>query len=368
MRRAVLCAARVALHYGGAKEGNRMHAFLDGLGVTLPVLAAPMAGGPTTPRLVMEAARAGGLGFLAGGYKTPEALVAEIKQARHVGGRELPFGVNLFAPGAVPVDTGAYRTYRKAIQQVADRYEIDLTTIPPNEDDDHWHAKIELLLAQPVPLVSFTFAVPDAAVITALQRAGTVVAQTVTTVDEARLASHHGVDLLIVQGIAAGGHSATLTPSHAPTEATLTSTVRHVANAVDLPIIAAGGIATASDVARAIRAGAEAVMVGTALLLSPESGASAPHRQALREHRDTVVTRAFTGRPARALRNEFITHYSRLAPAGYPALHHLTIPIRKAGVAAGDPEVVNLWAGTGYHHASTQPAGDILVGLAAALS
>jgi nitronate monooxygenase len=344
-----------------------MHAFLDVLGLTLPVLAAPMAGGPTTPRLVMEAARAGGLGFLAGGYKTPEALVAEIKQVRHVGDRELPFGVNLFAPKSVPVNTSAYRTYRKAIQQVADRYGIDLTTIRPNEDDDHWQAKIDLLLAQPVPVVSFTFAVPDAATITALQRAGTLVAQTVTTVDEALLASHRGVDLLIVQGFAAGGHSATLTPGDAATEATLTSTVRQVAHAVELPIIAAGGIATASDVARVIRAGAEAVMVGTALLLSPESGASTPHRQALREQRDTVVTRAFTGRPARALRNEFTTRYSRSAPAGYPALHHLTIPIRKAGAAAGDPEVVNLWAGTGYRNASTEPAGDILVGLAAAL-
>lgn len=344
-----------------------MHEFLGELGVTLPVLAAPMAGGPTTPRLVTEAARVGSLGFLAGGYKTPKGLADEINQVRHVGGRQAAFGVNLFAPKPIPVRADAYYTYRKAIQREADRYEIDLTNIAPNEGDDHWRAKIALLLAQPVPLVSFTFGVPDARVITALKKRGTMVAQTVTTVDEALLASHCGVNLLIVQGGAAGGHSATLTPGYAPTEAALTTTVRHVSHAVDLPIIAAGGIASDSHVARVIGAGADAVMVGTALLLSPDSGASAAHRQALRQNRDTVVTRAFTGRPARALRNEFTARYSRSAPSGYPALHYLTSPIRKAGAAAGDIEVVNLWAGTGYRQASTEPAGDILAGLAAAM-
>jgi nitronate monooxygenase len=344
-----------------------MHKSVSGLGVTLPVLAAPMSGGPTTPTLVTEAADAGSLGFPAGGYQTPEALAAQIQQMRDAGDRELPFGVNLFAPSAFRVNIDSYREYRDLIQPVADRYQIDLSTIAPNEADDHWDSKIELLLSAPVPLVSFTFAVPDASVIAALRRGGTVVAQTVTTVDEAILASERGVDLIVLQGSAAGGHSATLTPSGAPSNIALTDLVGHVARAVGLPIIAAGGIAKSSQVARAIDAGAAAVMVGTALLLSPESGASRSHREALREHRDTVVTRAFTGRLARALRNEFTTRYSRSAPLGYPALHHLTSPIRKVGVAAGDVEVINPWAGTGYPHATTEPAAGILTGLAEAL-
>jgi nitronate monooxygenase len=344
-----------------------MNGPLAALGVTLPVLAAPMAGGPTTPRLVTEAARTGGMGFLAGGYKTSEALAAEIKQVQQGSLRDALFGVNLFAPNPIPVDADAYRIYRDTIQAAADRYQIDLTTIAPQQDDDDFEAKIGLLLAEPVPVVSFTFAVPNDTVITALKRVGTVVAQTVTTIEEGLYASHRGVDVLILQGPGAGGHSATLSPTRALTDIPLIETVRHMAHAVPLSIIAAGGIASPSDAARIIAAGATTIMVGTALLLSAECGTSTPHRAALREHRETVVTRAFTGRPARALRNEFVTRYSRSAPPGYPALHHLTSPIRKAGVAAGDPEVINLWAGTGYRHVTAEPAAGILAGLARAL-
>ena len=109
--------------------------------------------------------------------------------------------------------------------------------------------------------------------------------------------------------------------------------------------------------------------VGTVLLLAPESGTSAVHRAALGDpsRGDTVITRAFTGRPARALPNAFIATYDREAPAGYPALHHLTSPLRRASAAAGDPERVHLWAGTGYRKAVDQPAETVLQGLAAAL-
>jgi nitronate monooxygenase len=138
---------------------------------------------------------------------------------------------------------------------------------------------------------------------------------------------------------------------------------------VGLPVVATGGLATADDVAATLRAGADAAMVGTVLLLAPESGTSAVHRAALRDpsRGDTVVTRAFTGRPARALPNAFIAAYDSEAPAGYPALHHLTGPLRRASAAAGDPERVHLWAGTGYRDAVAQPAETLLRGLAAAL-
>ena len=103
-----------------------------------------------------------------------------------------------------------------------------------------------------------------------------------------------------------------------------------------------------------------AALVGTLLLLTDESGASAPHRAALTDapSRGTTVTRAFTGRPARGLRNGFIERYDALAPAGYPAVHHLTSPLRRAAAAAGDPELVNLWAGTGYRSARPGPAAE----------
>jgi nitronate monooxygenase len=136
-----------------------------------------------------------------------------------------------------------------------------------------------------------------------------------------------------------------------------------------LPVVAAGGLATPDEVAAVIHSGAQAVLVGTALLRTAESGASAVHRAAIadRSRGETVLTRSFTGRPARGIRNRFIDEYSTVAPSGYPAIHHLTSPIRKAAAAAGDPEAVHLWAGTGYQQAVTGPAADVLRTLAGSL-
>jgi pyruvate/2-oxoglutarate dehydrogenase complex dihydrolipoamide acyltransferase (E2) component len=131
---------------------------------------------------------------------------------------------------------------------------------------------------------------------------------------------------------------------------------------VNLPLIAVGGLATPADVAAAVHAGADAVAVGTVLLRSNEAGTTAAHKAALADpaRTTTVLTRAFTGRPARALRNEFIGRYGHLAPFGYPAVHHLTSPLRKAAAAAGDPERMHLWAGTGRRH--PHPPGPATVG------
>ncbi len=145
--------------------------------------------------------------------------------------------------------------------------------------------------------------------------------------------------------------------------------VERIVAAVPLPVIAAGGLATPAAVAEVIRAGAAAAAVGTVLLRADESGASATHRAALTDPRftETVLTHAFTGRPARGLRNAFIDAHEAQAPLGYPALHHLTSPLRKAAAAAGKPDYVHLWAGTGYRDATAEPAADILRRLASGL-
>jgi nitronate monooxygenase len=339
---------------------------LRDLGVTNPVLAAPMAGGPTTPAMVIAAAGAGSLGFLAGGYKSAPVLAEQISQVRAAA---TTFGVNLFAPNPVPVDPDAYRRYAAAIQVEADRYGLDVANTSPVEDDDHWHDKIELLLSDPVPVVSFTFGIPDARVVAALREAGTVVVQTVTSPAEARLAAGAGVDMLAVQGSEAGGHHGTLFPGELPARRALAELVGDVRRTVDLPLAAAGGLAIAADIATVIAAGASAVMVGTVLLRTDESGASAAYREALARshHLETVVTRAFTGRPARALPNTFVARYDRLAPSGYPALHHLTSPLRRAAADAGNPELINLWAGTNHRLARDGTTAGTLSALAESL-
>ena len=348
--------------------------WLSELGATSPVVAAPMAGGPTTPELVLAAAGAGSLGFLAGGYLTPDAMGEQL--ARVSTATEL-YGVNLFAPNPVPVDRVAYAAYRALIGVEAERYGVELPA-EPVEDDDAWRDKIDLLVEHPAPIVSFTFGIPEAESLAVLRAAGSLLVQTVdlvvsnlypfvqtvTSADEARQADAAGVDALAVQASAAGGHSGTLTPDHIPPERPLTELIREVRTAVSRPVLGAGGIASADDVAAVLAAGADAAVVGTVLLLADESGSSAAHRAGLGDHsRETAVMRAWTGRPARGLRNAFSDAYDASAPSGYPALHHLTRPLRRAAASAADPERVNLWAGSGYRGARQAPAAEILSGL-----
>jgi nitronate monooxygenase len=335
--------------------------WLSELGATSPVVAAPMAGGPTTAATVLGAASVGCLGFVAGGYLSAVALAEQLVAVRD--GTDL-YGVNLFVPQPVPVDPGEYAAYRDRIGPEATRFAVQLPA-EPVEDDDAWPAKLALLVREPVPVVSFTFGIPDPESLTALRSVGTRLVQTVTSVDEARLAAEAGVDALVVQASGAGGHSGTLTPATTPPDRPLAELVADVRAEVDVPLLAAGGIAGPDDVRRTLAAGADGAVVGTALLLADEAGTSDAYRAGLLDHdRETVVMRAWTGRPARGLRNAFSDAYDAYAPVGYPAVHHLTRPIRRAAAAQADPEHVNLWAGTGFRAARSAPTAEILRSLA----
>ncbi|MGN6162146.1 MAG: nitronate monooxygenase [Marmoricola sp.] len=332
----------------------------EAFGADTPVFAAPMAGGPTTPALVAAAASAGSFGFLAAGYRTADDLADQLAQTRQHTER---FGVNLFVPQRLEIDASVYSAYRERLLPLAARYEVELPA-EAAADDDGWLDKLDVLLESPPPVVSFTFGVPDIAAVNALRRAGVLLAQTVTSVDEALLAQEAGFDLLVLQAPGAGGHSGTLTPERPLADIGLAPLVSQVSVRTSLPVIAGGGVGTASDVEAALIAGAAAVAVGTALLLAPEAGTSATHQRALATFADrpTTITRAFTGRPARGIRNEFIDAYPD-APLGYPALHHLTQPIRRAAAAAGCAEHLHLWAGTAFTEAVARPAAETLSAL-----
>ena len=340
---------------------DRLHArgFLQSLGAEIPLVAAPMAGGPGTPQLVVAAADAGGLGFLAGGYKTAEQLAGQISAVRRLTTR---FGVNLFVPNAVPVDRTAFLAYAELLGGLAAKYAINLSSTGPTEDDDYWDAKIAMLVSDPVPVVSFTFGLPTPDIVDRLQAVGSLVVQTVTSAAEAAQANSLGVDGLIVQGFQAGGHSGTLSPGAPIRDVPLVQLLAEVRKRTELPLWAAGGISTPRAVRDVLAAGAEAAVVGTVLLRSEESGASAAYKSALADpaRTGTVLTTAFSGRPARALRNEFVEHFHSAAPLGYPALHHLTSPIRKAAAAAGDQENINVWAGAGFRDACDESVSVIL--------
>lgn len=336
--------------------------FLD---TALPLAAAPMAGGATTTDLGEAAARAGALPFLAGGYRSAEALAAQIREARSWGS---PFGVNLFAPGPDEVDAAAFARYAERLAPEAQVYGVGLDPRPVR-DDDGWAEKLALLCEDPVPVVSFTFALPRAADIARLRAAGSRVLVSVTTVEEARAAEESGVDGLVVQGPSAGGHSATWDPGRPIADGSTAALVAAVRAATSSPILAAGGVDGPSSVQSLLRAGASAVAVGTLLLRTDESGASETHRRALGSSgfSATSITRAFTGRPARTLRNGFVERHDAAAITAYPAVHHLTRELRRRAALAGDGDRLHLWAGTGFRAARTGPAGDVLRALAARL-
>lgn len=341
---------------------------LADLGATIPLISAPMAGGPSTPALVLAAAQAGGLGLLAGGYKTAAQLarqIAEVRAGISTFGASL-FGVNLFAPNPVPIDMDAFVDYAGSLRELAATYNLSLSGVGVVEDDDGWEGKVDMLVNDPVPVVSFTFGLPSAKVVGRLRRVGSLVFQTVTSPQEAQQAVALDVDGLVVQSHLAGGHSGTLTPGAPVEQIPLTGLLDSIRSIVQVPVWAAGGISTPTGVRDVLAHGAEAAVVGSVLLRSLESGASTPYKAALADIKrtETVVTRAFSGRPARALRNAFVDRFHDLAPSGYPAIHHLTSPIRKAAATANDPENINLWAGIGYRDATDESATQILRRLA----
>ena len=320
------------------------------------VVGAPMAGGPSRPALAEAVSRAGGLGFLAAGYKAPEAMAREVDELSASG---LAFGVNLFVPANEPVDRAAVLAYRERLRPLAERLGVDLPE-PRWADDDAYPAKLAHLLERVPPVVSFTFALPPAGDVASLRKAGAFVIQTVTSLGEAMAADELGVDGVVVQSSAAGGHFAAFTsgPTFAGDLPDLVSAVRA---AVGLPVLAAGGIGT-PQAARAVRAaGAGAVQLGTAFLRTPEAGTNPVHRAALADpaFARTAQTRAFSGKAARGLENAFMRDFAD-APAGYPTLHYLTAPLRAAAVASGDPQGTNLWAGTGWREAREETAAEVV--------
>lgn len=316
-----------------------------------------MAGGPSTPELAAAVSTAGGLGFLAAGYKTAAAVKAEIGTTRQL--TDGPFGVNVFVPQPSMISPQALDRYALSLAPEAERLGAALGD--PRHDDDDWDAKLDVLLEEAPAVVSFTFDLPDPAVVAALQERGVCVIGTVTSRPEALGAVDAGIDALCVQGPEAGGHRGTFDTARRPEDESLHGLLEELAD-LQVPLIAAGGIATGDDARAALARGAVAVQAGTAFLRADEAGTKATHRTALASGRFTTtsVTRSFSGRNARGLYNEFMRRHDGEAPYGYPEIHHLTAPLRAAAAAAGDPDSMSLWAGTGFRHTVEGPAARIL--------
>lgn len=334
-------------------------------GIRYPIVQAPMAGGPSTPALAAAVSTAGGLGFLAAGYKSVEAVQRELEEIRSLLARPAPYGVNLFAPPGHGAGSAEVAAYAERLREESDRRAVALGLA--HWDDDSYAAKLDLVCAEQVPVVSITFGCPAAAEVDRLHDAGAAVWVTVTTVEEARAARQAGVDGLIVQGIEAGGHRGGFDDSH-PGDLGLLALLQLMNIALDdtLPLIATGGVSTGRGIAAVLAAGAAAAQLGTAFMLCPEAGTTQAHREMIRRgDTPTALTRAFTGRTARGISNRFLREYSPHAPSAYPEIHHLTAPLRAAARAEGDADGFHLWAGQAYPLARPAPAAEILLQLLA---
>lgn len=320
-----------------------------------------MAGGPSTPALAAAGTNAGGLGFVPAGYLTADVFAERLTEASSLTTGTV--GANLFVPQPSAATSYAIAAYAGSLEPDAQRCGVGVGT--PRFDDDHWDAKLGVLLDLRPAVVSFTFGLPSVEEVRRLAGAGITTVGTVTTLDEARLAAQRGVDALVAQGPAAGGHRGTFDATASPSELPLDELLASIIASLDLPVVAAGGLMNAGDIHRVRKAGAVAAQLGTAFLLADESGSSAVHRSALRDPQftETVVTRSFSGRYARGLRNRFIDEHEADAPFGYPEVHYLTSPLRTASVRAGDPHGVNVWAGTGYRQAESTSAAAVIAKL-----
>ncbi len=321
-----------------------------------PVVGAPMAGGASTAALAAAVSEAGGLGFLAAGYKTADAVAAEVDEVRAA--TSAPYGLNLFVVEPYEPDPDTLNRYRRALEPEASRLGAALGEA--RWDDDHWQAKVDLALDLRPDVVSFTFGCPAPDVLDRLRAVGVLSMVTVTSVAEARDAVARGAASLSVQGPAAGAHRGTWDLEAAPDATPLLDLIEAIVDSVGVPVVAGGGVTNSRDVSAVLGRGAAAAQVGTAYLLADEAGTNPVHRAALADpaFEGTAVTRAYTGRWARGLANRFMAEHAD-APAGYPHLHHLTAPLRAAAVAAGDAQVAHLWAGTGHAAARPLPAAEI---------
>ncbi len=337
------------------------HSFLQRLGVENPILLAPMAGSGGTPELAAAVSNAGGLGAWGGAYAKPDEIAATIRRMRQLTKR--PFNINLFAGGydsEHKVDPGPMIEIVGAAHAKLGLPPPALPPVPSNPFDE----QLEAVLQERPPVFSFTFGVPLPTQVSALKQRGIAVIGTATTVDEACQLAQADVDAIVAQGAEAGAHRGTFAASFEESMVPLAQLVPGICQSVSLPVIASGGIMDGRDAAAAIELGAAAVQLGTAFLPCPESGAPPAYKRVLLTAKNdaTVITRAFSGRPARGITNGFIAMVKGKEDTILPfrQQNDLTRPMRTAAGQLGVADFISLWAGQGVARCRTLPAADLV--------
>ncbi|HVL56655.1 MAG TPA: nitronate monooxygenase family protein [Burkholderiaceae bacterium] len=333
------------------------------LGLAAPIFQAPMAGGPTTPELVLAVGRAGALGAFGFAYTEPAQMRSAVERVRAQA--DVPIHINLFVEPAPPVPSAAdVQAAARALEPAFSRFGLS----PPQQLSPPWapdpSAQIEAALALKPAVLSFHFNVFADDVTRAAHERGILVGGAATTPEEAEAIEAAGADFVIAQGAEAGGHRGTFHGAAEPGMIGLMALTRLIVARTNLPVVAAGGIMDGAGLAAALALGAQAVQMGTAFLACTECGAHSQHKRALKTHsaRGTVVTNAFSGRAARAIRNDYVEFaQSRPAPVlPFPIQNKLTAPLRTGSAQRGDPAAMALYAGQAFALAREEPAGALI--------
>ena len=309
----------------------------DLFGIEHPIIQSPMACS-ATPELAAAVSNAGGLGSLGCGEMSGDQLEATVERLRTLTNR--PFNLNFFAHPAPAVSQPDFERVRERLKPYYQALSLSPPTVLPNGEPGFDETRLQLVLELRPQVISFHFGLPCSATISSLKEAGVLILSTATTVAEASYLASSGVDAIIAQGYEAGGHRGSHLPKEPWDGVGLMSLLPQVVDAVDQPVIAAGGIADGRGIAAALVLGASGVQMGTAFLSCPEAGTDQVRRAMLRTAKDTdtMMTDAFSGRAARAVRSRYALEMikQREPLLGFPLLYSLTDPLIEAGEGGPD--------------------------------
>ncbi|MER1988755.1 MAG: nitronate monooxygenase [Solibacillus isronensis] len=325
------------------------------LSIDKPIVQAPMAG-ITTPEFVAACCETGVLGSIGAGYLNGAETKQFIQGVKALTAK--PFSVNLFVPEQPKTDPQLLQDAREALQPICNELNINIPAAIPTSEV--FQDQVQAILEEDVMIVSFTFGLPDNETLSTLKQKGVYLIGTATSVEEAIAVEHAGLDAVVVQGKEAGGHRGSfIDPMALHSTADLLKAAKEN---VSIPVIAAGGIMTKSQVTDMLALGASYVQIGTALLTATECAAPKLHKEAILTSgiHATTLTKAFTGKYARGLKNKFTEQLKEATTAPYPVQHYLTQPIRKESARQNNREYMSLWMGENSYLAKEASVKEII--------